>query len=110
MKSVVPDPAAQTVAVKRPPLHLLSIVIPARNEEGCIAATVEHLDVEMRLRGVPHEIVVVDDGSTDSTWEILQGLQARIPSVSPLQNHGAHGFGRAISAGFDHATGDALVV
>ena len=48
----------------REPLTLLSIVIPARDEEGCIASTVEHLYVELRLHGVPHEIVVVDDGSS----------------------------------------------
>lgn len=94
----------------RPALRLLSIVIPARDEEGCISATVEHLDVEMRLRGVPHEIVVVDDGSTDRTWDILRDLETRIPSLTAVQNTGAHGFGRAIVAGFDRATGDALVV
>ena len=95
---------------ERPPLRLLSIVIPARDEEGCITATVEHLDVEMRVRGVPHEIVVVDDGSSDRTWEILGELKARIPALMPVQNLGAHGFGRAITKGFEHATGDALVV
>jgi glycosyltransferase involved in cell wall biosynthesis len=55
---------------------LLSVVIPARDEEGCIAATVEHLHLELTLNGVPHEIIVVDDGSTDSTSAILQGLQS----------------------------------
>jgi dolichol-phosphate mannosyltransferase len=48
-------------------------VIPARDEEGCIASTIEHVHLELSLHGVPHEIVVVDDGSTDSTWQILQG-------------------------------------
>jgi dolichol-phosphate mannosyltransferase len=95
---------------ERPPLRLLSIVIPARDEEGCITATIEHLDLEMRLRGVPHEIVAVDDGSSDRTWEILRELQTRIPALVPIQNLGAHGFGRAILYGFEHATGDALVV
>ena len=42
-------------------LRRLSVVIPARDEEGCIASTVHHLNLELRLRGVPHEIVVVDD-------------------------------------------------
>lgn len=94
----------------RPPLRLLSLVIPARNEEGCIAATVEHLDVELRLHGIEHEILVVDDGSTDSTWKILCELRQRIPSLVPLQNAGPHGFGRAITFGFDHLQGDAAVV
>ena len=47
------------------PIALLSVVIPARDEEGCICSTVEHLHLELRLHNVPNEIVVVDDGSTD---------------------------------------------
>jgi dolichol-phosphate mannosyltransferase len=92
------------------PLRLLSIVIPARNEEGCIAATVEHLYIELRLQGINHEIVVVDDGSDDSTWTVLQQARSRVPTLRPLQNTGEHGFGRAVTLGFDCATGDAIVV
>ena len=62
------------------PLTLLSIVIPARDEEGCVASTIEHLHLELQLRGVPHEIVVIDDGSTDRTWTILQEEQKKITS------------------------------
>jgi dolichol-phosphate mannosyltransferase len=39
------------------PLTLLSVVIPARDEEGCIASTIEHLHLELLLHGVPREIV-----------------------------------------------------
>jgi dolichol-phosphate mannosyltransferase len=92
------------------PLRLLSVVIPAQNEEGCIAATVEHLHLELRLREIPHEIVVVDDGSTDSTWTLLQEIGKRITECRPIQNLGDHGFGRAITLGFDHVNGDAVVV
>jgi dolichol-phosphate mannosyltransferase len=78
------------------PLSLLSIVVPALNEEGCICSTVEHLHLELRIHNVPHEIVVVDDGSTDRTWEILTVLKETIPELVPVQNTGLHGFGRAI--------------
>jgi dolichol-phosphate mannosyltransferase len=93
-----------------PKLKCLSIIIPARDEEGCIASTVEHLTVELRLHGVPHEIVVVDDGSSDRTWEILQDLKNRLPVLVPVQNHGEHGFGRAVLCGLDHMQGDAAVI
>lgn len=93
-----------------PPLSLLSVVIPAQNEEGCISSTVEHLHVELRLRDVPHQIVVVDDGSTDKTWPLLLELQKRIPNLKPVQNRGLTGFGRAIVCGLDAMQGDAVVI
>jgi dolichol-phosphate mannosyltransferase len=91
-------------------LSLLSIVIPARDEEGCIASTVEHLHLELKLRGVPHEIVVVDDGSTDKTWDILEQTRDNITELRPVQNAGHHGFGRAIVKGLNAMTGDAVVI
>lgn len=92
------------------PLRKLSVVIPARNEEGCVAATVEHLHTALRSHKIDHEIVLVDDGSTDGTWDILTGLQIRIPELRPVRNPGPHGFGRAIIFGLDQMQGDAVVV
>jgi dolichol-phosphate mannosyltransferase len=93
-----------------PPLRLLSVIIPARDEEGCIASTVQHLHLELELRDVPHEIIVVDDGSTDRTWEILQQEAARFVELRPIQNKRQHGFGRAIACGLDSMKGDAAVI
>jgi len=93
-----------------PPLTKLSVVIPARNEEGCIASTVEHLHLELTLHAVPHEIVVVDDGSSDRTWAILQELREHVPELAPTQNPGANGIGRAIVHGLDAASGDAVAI
>jgi dolichol-phosphate mannosyltransferase len=92
------------------PIQLLSVLIPARDEAGCVRSTVEHLHLELRLHGIPHEIVVVDDGSTDKTCELVTSLLPRIPELRLVQNIGDHGFGRAVICGLDHFSGDAVVV
>jgi len=103
-------PSPQSAAQESKPLTLLSIVIPARDEEGCILSTLQHLHIELQLRGVPHEIIVVDDGSSDQTWPLLQKQAATMPELRPIQNLGLHGFGRAIIHGIDQMKGDAAIV
>lgn len=91
-------------------IKLLSVVVPARNEAGNIAALVEDIRVELAVNGIPHEIViVVDSRSTDRTWEICTGLASRYPEVAPLLHSGG-GFGLAVIHGFDRMSGDAAVV
>ena len=86
----------------------LSVVIPARDEAGCIGETLLKLIETLQREQIPHEIVVVDDGSTDGTAEAVQ----RVPSVEIrlVLNSGRHGFGMAVRAGIDHCTGDAIAV
>ena len=91
-------------------LKLLSVVIPARDEEGCIASTVEHLHVELRLNHIAHEIVVVDDGSTDRTAAIVMASGERIQEARLVKNGPPHGFGRAIICGLKSMSGDAAVI
>jgi dolichol-phosphate mannosyltransferase len=92
------------------PLARLTVVIPARDEEACVATTVEHLHEELRVHDIPHEIIVVDDGSRDRTYAVLVELKNRIPELRPLQNTGPHGFGRAIVFGLDRISGDGVVI
>jgi dolichol-phosphate mannosyltransferase len=94
----------------RAPLQLFSVVIPARDEEASLPETIEAIHRTFTAESVPHEIVVVDDGSTDRTWDVLQELKQNIPSLNPIRNAGSHGFGRAVICGLDHSRGDAVVI
>lgn len=92
------------------PLTLFSVVLPARDEEASLPPTLRAIYAEFIRAGIPHELIVVDDGSKDTTWSVLQSLCAEIPTLAPIQNLGLHGFGRAIVYGLNHMRGDAVVI
>jgi dolichol-phosphate mannosyltransferase len=92
------------------PLALYSIVIPAHNEEESLPPTVRDIYAVMTRENVPHEIVVVDDGSKDKTWAVLKELKKEIPTLAPVQNRGRHGFGCAVIYGLNHMKGDACTI
>ena len=92
------------------PVGLLSVVIPAKDEEESLPPTVRAIHAAFREAGVPHEIVVVDDGSGDRTWPVLSALRAEVPTLVPVRNPGPNGIGRAIVCGFNHMKGDACVI
>lgn len=89
----------------------LSVAIPIHNEESVLPELLQRLRAVLdRVAGGPHEIVFVDDGSTDRTFEMLAGTakeDERIVVISLSRNFGHQA---AISAGLDHVTGDAAVV
>jgi dolichol-phosphate mannosyltransferase len=93
-----------------PPLALYSIIVPARDEQDSLPPTLTDMYDTFVQEGVPHEIVVVDDGSRDRTWAVLQELKQRIPTLVPVQNPGQNGFGRAVIYGLSQAKGDAVVI
>jgi dolichol-phosphate mannosyltransferase len=88
----------------------LSVVIPARNEEDAVAETVVALLGTLRAEAIPCELLVVDDGSTDKTADVVQGLAARYPEIRLVQNMGRHGFGMAVRCGLHEATGEAVAI
>jgi dolichol-phosphate mannosyltransferase len=88
----------------------LSVVIPARNEEGSVAETVLTVTARLREEGLAHEVIVVDDGSTDRTAEIVSRLAEQDGAVRYLRNPNPSGFGYAVRAGLDRFTGDAVAI
>ena len=88
----------------------LSVVIPARNEAANIGATIDGLRARLAREGIPYEILVVDDGSSDDTPEEVLARSAADPGVVLVRNEGLHGFGRAVRRGLESFTGDAVVI
>lgn len=89
---------------------MLSVVIPAHNEEGSIATTVRALHTVLTREGIAHEILVVNDHSHDATHTVLHALVADVPVLRPLDNTGPGGYGHAVRFGLEHFSGDRVAV
>jgi polyisoprenyl-phosphate glycosyltransferase len=89
-------------------LELLSVVAPVYNEEASIAEF--HSRVASTLAGLPFELVLVDDGSRDGSAAILADLADEDPRVRVVRLSRNFGHQAAITAGLDHARGDAVVM
>ena len=83
----------------------LSLVIPAHNEEDCIEETLLNLHQVLMLESIEHELLVINDNSTDRTEDILLAIQQKTPEVRHINNCPPHGFGSAVRQGLENFTG-----
>jgi len=88
----------------------LSVVIPAHNEAGSIAATVTTITDRLEQEAFDHEILCVDDASTDETADEIKRLAAEDQRVRLVASPYPHGFGLAVRAGLDEFKGDYVAV
>ena len=89
----------------------LSIVVPCYNEEECLGTLYERLTaVARKTAGDDYEIVLINDGSRDSSWSIMQGLADKDPHLVALNLSRNHGHQLALTAGLDLARGDVILV
>jgi dolichyl-phosphate beta-glucosyltransferase len=86
-----------------------SIVIPAYNESGRIPATLESVVACIRAQHWNAEVIVVNDGSTDSTAQVVRDIAARDPEIRLIENPGNRGKGYSVRAGILHALGDIVM-
>lgn len=88
----------------------LSVVIPAHNEEETVAETVEGLVSTLSREEIDHEVIVVDDSSSDGTAAVVQGIGGEHPQVRCLPSPYRNGFGFAVRAGLEAFEGDAVAI
>lgn len=100
--TLAPRPAA-AVAVA------VSVVIPVYNESENLPELVERVGGALAASGRSHELLIVDDGSSDGSRELLQSLAAARPWLRPLVLRRNYGQSTALQAGFDHASGELVV-
>jgi dolichol-phosphate mannosyltransferase len=89
----------------------LSIVVPCFNEEGCLEALHQRLTAAAHSAvGDDYEIVLVNDGSRDSSWDIMRGLAASDPRLVAVNLSRNHGHQLALTAGLDLCRGDIILI
>jgi dolichol-phosphate mannosyltransferase len=89
----------------------LSIVVPCFNEEACLAVLHERLGAAARAAvGKDYEIVLVNDGSRDASWAIMQRLAAGDPRLVAVNLSRNHGHQLALTAGLDLCRGDNILI
>ena len=91
-------------------LNKLSVIIPARNEADNLKECISEIFRELTHHSIVFEILIIDDGSTDETLDIIKEINKSIPSVRCIKNYGENGFGRAVCLGLDNFTGDAVAL
>ena len=87
----------------------ISLVIPLLNEEESLPELRSRIDAVMAAEGLSYEIIFVDDGSTDGSWDCIAGFAASDPRVHGIRFRRNYGKSAALYCGFDRAQGDIVV-
>lgn len=102
--------AVMTGVTKAHSETLISIVVPAYNEANVLPEFHRRLSAVLDSLGTASEVIYVNDGSTDETLGVMQRLRESDPRVAILDLSRNFGKEVALTAGLDHATGDAVVI
>ena len=88
----------------------LSVIIPARNEAQNLQTCISEIFEVLISHNIDHEILVIDDGSSDDTSTVITRLNSVIHSIRYIRNSGLNGFGRAVRLGLEQFKGDAVAI
>jgi glycosyltransferase involved in cell wall biosynthesis len=87
----------------------ISIVIPLYNEEESLPELVEWIDRVCKSNSYAHEVILIDDGSTDSSWDVVVQLSQRYPEVKAIRFQRNYGKSPALYVGFKAAEGNVVI-
>jgi glycosyltransferase involved in cell wall biosynthesis len=87
----------------------VSVLVPAKDEAENLPLFMEQAEAAFARAAARFEVVVVDDGSVDGTWAVLQDLTARFPFLRPVRHRTRRGIADALRTGYLHARGGVLV-
>jgi hypothetical protein len=87
----------------------VSVLVPAKDEAGNLALFMQLCEEAFEREQARYEVVVVDDGSTDDSWTLLQDLRTRYPFLRAVRHRARRGIAEALRTGYLHARGDILV-
>ena len=91
-------------------MNKLSVIIPGRDEAENLPACISEIIEELIKNKILHEVLVIDDGSTDNTHEVVSSMIKKYPYVRYIKNNTENGFGRAVRLGLEQFTGDAVAI
>ena len=91
-------------------MKMLSVVIPAYNEEGNIENTGKSFYRELTAEHIDHEILVINDNSQDKTLAVLKKMKEEIPTLRYLTNIAPNGYGYACQKGLNNFIGDCVAI
>lgn len=87
----------------------ISVVIPLFNEEESLPELFAWIERVMKANGFSYEVIFVNDGSTDRSWEIIEQLKAQSPIVKGIKFRRNYGKSPALYCGFEQAKGDVVI-
>lgn len=87
----------------------ISVVVPLYNEEESLSELCEWISRVMQTHGFTYEVLLVDDGSTDSSWQIVKNLAAANPYIKGIKFNRNFGKSAALNTGFNATTGKVVI-
>jgi glycosyltransferase involved in cell wall biosynthesis len=87
----------------------ISIVVPLFNEDESLPHLAEWIDRVMQQHGFSYEVIMVDDGSKDNSWNVIESLRANNSAYKGIKFRRNYGKSAALNVGFSHAQGDVVI-